>query len=77
MSDRTASLVIDMQITVVTGMQTAVTRVGDAHTPIDATLSAESIIAHRNAVLPKLAHPRHHILVRPSGDVTFRDPSPP
>jgi nicotinamidase-related amidase len=72
---------------VVTGMQTElcvdttcrraitlgleVTLVSDAHTTVDATLPAESIVAYHNAVLPELAHPRHHILVRPSRDVTF------
>jgi nicotinamidase-related amidase len=72
---------------VVTGMQTElcvdatcrraitlgldVTLASDAHTTVDATLPAESIVAYHNAVLPKLAHPRHHILVRPSRAVTF------
>ena len=72
---------------VVTGMQTElcvdttcrraitlgldVTLASDAHTTVDATLPAESIVAYHNAVLPQLAHPRHHILVRPSRDVTF------
>jgi len=84
---------LDVTHVVVTGMQTEfcvdttcrraisaglnVTLVSDARTTIDATLSAESIIAYHNAVLPKLAHSRHHILARPSGDVTFGDPSPP
>lgn len=48
-----------------------VTLASDAHTTVDATLPAESIVAYHHAVLPKLAHPRHHILVRPSRDVTF------
>jgi nicotinamidase-related amidase len=72
---------------VVTGMQTElcvdttcrraitlgldVTLASDAHTTVDAMLPAESIVAYHNAVLPRLAHPRRHILVRPSRDVTF------
>jgi nicotinamidase-related amidase len=54
-----------------------VTLVSDAHTTTDATLPAESIIAYHNAVLPKLAHPRHRILVRASPDVDFGNPSAP
>lgn len=84
---------LDVTHVVVTGMQTEfcvdttcrraissglnVTLVSDAHTTIDATLPAESIIAYHNAVLPKVAHPRHHIRVRPSGEVTFGYPSAP
>ena len=78
---------------VVTGMQTElcvdttcrraisaglhVTLVSDAHTTLDATLPAESIIAYHNAVLPKLAHPRHRILVRSSREVDFGLPFAP
>jgi nicotinamidase-related amidase len=72
---------------VVTGMQTEfcvdttcrraislgldVTLVSDAHTTVDAAFPAELIIRYHNAVLPRLAHPSHHVAVRPSGDVTF------
>ena len=72
---------------VVTGMQTEfcvdttcrraislglnVTLVSDAHTTIDAAFPAEQIIRHHNTVLPRLAHPSHHITVRPSREVTF------
>src|SRR3984893_10035310 len=64
---------------VVTGMQTEryvdttcrraiplgqdVTLASDAHTTVDATLPAESIVAHPNALLPRLAHAHHHLLV--------------
>ena len=78
---------LDVTHVVVAGMQTElcvdttcrraitlgldVTLASDAHTTVDATLPAGSIVAHHNAVLPQLAHPRHHIRVRPSRDVTF------
>ena len=74
---------------VVTGMQTEfcvdttcrraiglglnVTLVSDAHTTIDAAFPAEQIIRHHNAVLPQLAHPSHHITVRPSREVSFAE----
>lgn len=77
---------------VVTGMQTEfcvdttcrraislglnVTLVSDAHTTIDAAFPAELIIRHHNAVLPRLAHPTHHITVRPSREVSFREGDP-
>ena len=77
---------------VVTGMQTEfcvdttcrraislglnVTLVSDAHTTIDATFPAEQIIRHHNAVLPRLAHPSHHITVRPSREVSFAEGHP-
>jgi nicotinamidase-related amidase len=48
-----------------------VTLVSDAHTTVDATFPAELIIRHHNAVLPRLAHPSHHVAVRPSGEVRF------
>ena len=72
---------------VVTGMQTEfcvdttcrraislgldVTLVSDAHTTVDAAFPAELIIRYHNAVLPRLAHPSHHVAVRPSGEVSF------
>jgi nicotinamidase-related amidase len=72
---------------VVTGMQTEfcvdttchraislgldVTLVSDAHTTVDAAFPAEPIIRYHNAVLPRLAHPSHHVAVRPSGEVRF------
>lgn len=72
---------------VVTGMQTEfcvdttcrraislgfdVTLVSDAHTTLDGELPAESIIRHHNAVLPRLAHPSHRVIVRPGREVVF------
>jgi nicotinamidase-related amidase len=77
---------------VVTGMQTEfcvdttcrraislglnVTLVSDAHTTIDAAFPAELIIRYHNAVLPRLAHPSHHITVRPSREVAFGEGDP-
>jgi nicotinamidase-related amidase len=73
---------------VVTGMQTEycvdttcrraislgfdVTLVSDGHTTFDAAWPAEQVIAYHNAVLPHVAHPSHHVAVRPSCEVTFR-----
>ena len=48
-----------------------VTLVSDGHTTIDGDLPAESIIGHHNAVLPRLAHPSHRVLVRPGSEVSF------
>ena len=45
--------------------------VSDPHTTVDAAFPAELIIRHHNAVLPRLAHPSHHITVRPSREVSF------
>ena len=72
---------------VVTGMQTEfcvdttcrraislgldVTLVSDAHTTIDAEFPAELIIRYHNSVLPRLAHPSHRVVVRPSREVSF------
>ena len=72
---------------VVTGMQTEfcvdttcrraislgldVTLVRDAHTTIDAEFPAELIIRYHNSVLPRLAHPSHRVVVRPSREVSF------
>jgi nicotinamidase-related amidase len=78
---------LDVSHLVVTGMQTEfcvdttcrraislglnVTLVSDAHTTTDAVLPAAAIIRYHNSVLPKLAHPSHHVVVRPTREVTF------
>ena len=69
MNTRTALLVIDMQIGLVEGAYQE-GLVLDRIT-IDAAFPAELIIRHHNAVLAGLAHPTHHITVRPSHEVTF------
>jgi nicotinamidase-related amidase len=72
---------------VVTGMQTEfcvdttcrraislgfnVTLVSDAHTTVDAAFPAELIVRYHNSVLPRLAHPSHHIVVRSRREVSF------
>ncbi len=77
MSAHTALLVIDMQIGLVEGAyQEGPVVVSDAHTTIDAAFPAEQIIRHHNTVLPRLAHPSHHITVRPSRDVSFGEGDP-
>jgi nicotinamidase-related amidase len=77
---------------VVTGMQTEfcvdttcrraislglnVTLVSDAHTTTDAKFPAEMIIRYHNSVLPRLAHPSHHVVVRSSREVSFEEREP-
>ena len=45
----------------------------DAHTTYagNGVLSAEQIVAHHNAMLANLPHPKHEILVRPTSEIAF------
>lgn len=45
----------------------------DAHTTRSGgePLSTEQIVAHHNATLANLPHPKHEILVRPTGEIAF------
>lgn len=50
-----------------------VTLAADAHTTVsgNGVLSAEQIVAHHNATLADLPHPKHEIAVIPSREITF------
>jgi len=45
----------------------------DAHTTYagNGVLSAEQIVAHHNAMLANLPHPKHEIVVRPTSEIAF------
>ncbi len=50
-----------------------VTLAADAHTTAsgNGVLSAEQIVAHHNATLADLPHPKHEITITPSREITF------
>jgi len=50
-----------------------VTLVADGHTTSGGLLPAADVIRHHNSVLPRLAHPDHHVTVVAGRDVRFEE----
>jgi len=50
-----------------------VTLIADGHTTSDGVLPAADVIRHHNSVLPRLAHPDHHVTVVAGRDVRFEE----